>query len=46
VIKVGEQLQAIDSAADPDGLVTSVRAELAAEYRAANSPPIITLAYV
>jgi hypothetical protein len=36
VIKVGEQLQAIDSAAaDPDGLVTSARAELAAEYRAA-----------
>jgi tetratricopeptide (TPR) repeat protein len=36
VIKVGEQLQAIDpAAADPDGLMTSARAELAAEERAA-----------
>ena len=36
VIKVGEQLQAIDpAAADPDGLMTSARAELAAEQRAA-----------
>jgi tetratricopeptide (TPR) repeat protein len=35
VIKVGEQLQAIDpAAADPDGLMTSARAELAAEQRA------------
>jgi tetratricopeptide (TPR) repeat protein len=36
VIKVGEQLQAIDPAvADPDGLITSARAELAADQRAA-----------
>jgi hypothetical protein len=37
VIKVGEQLQAIDpAAADPDGLMTSARAELAAQQRAAD----------
>jgi tetratricopeptide (TPR) repeat protein len=36
VIRVGEQLQAIDpAAADADGLMTSARAELAAEERAA-----------
>ncbi len=36
VIKAGEQLQAIDpAAADPDGLMTSARAELAAQQRAA-----------
>jgi hypothetical protein len=36
VIKVGEQLQAIDpAAADPDGLMTSARAELAAQQRGA-----------
>jgi hypothetical protein len=36
VIKVGEQLQAIDpAAADPDGLMTSARAELAAQQRTA-----------
>jgi TIR domain/Domain of unknown function (DUF4190)/Tetratricopeptide repeat len=36
VIKVGEQLQAIEpAAADPDGLITSARAELAAEQQAA-----------
>ena len=36
VIKVGEQLQAIDpAAADPDELMTSARAELAAAQRAA-----------
>jgi tetratricopeptide (TPR) repeat protein len=36
VIKVGEQLQAIDpAAADPDRLITSARAELAAEQQAA-----------
>ena len=36
VIEVGEQLQAIDTAAaDPDGLITSARAELAAAQRAA-----------
>ena len=36
MIKVGEQLQAIDpAAADPDGLITSARAELAADQRAA-----------
>jgi tetratricopeptide (TPR) repeat protein len=36
VIKVGEQLQALDPAvADPDGLITSARTELAAEQQAA-----------
>jgi tetratricopeptide (TPR) repeat protein len=36
VIKVGEQLQAIDpAAADPDGLITSAHAELAADQQAA-----------
>jgi multiple sugar transport system substrate-binding protein len=36
VINLGEQLQAIDpAAADPEGLITSARAELAAEQRAA-----------
>ena len=36
LIKIGEQLQAIDpAAADPDGLITSARAELAAEQQAA-----------
>jgi tetratricopeptide (TPR) repeat protein len=36
VIKVGEQLQAIDpSSAEADGLMTSARAQLAAEQRAA-----------
>jgi multiple sugar transport system substrate-binding protein len=36
VIDLGEQLQAIDpAAADPDGLITSARAQLAAEQRAA-----------
>jgi hypothetical protein len=36
VIKVGEQLQAIDpGAADPDGVITSARAELAADQQAA-----------
>jgi hypothetical protein len=36
VIKVGEQVQAIDpAAADPDGLMTSARAEFAAEQQAA-----------
>jgi tetratricopeptide (TPR) repeat protein len=35
-IKVGEQLQALDpTAADPDGLITSARTELAAEQRTA-----------
>jgi hypothetical protein len=36
VLKIGEQLQAIDpAAADPDGLMKSARAELAAEQQAA-----------